>query len=290
MILLIEMNTDWNIRGKTVFITGATDGIGKAAALALARRGAHIVFTARTKEKAEVLKADIMASGGKVEYLLCDLASFASIKNCVTEFLMSHNALHVLINNAGVMPVERKASSDEIELNMAVNYFAPVLLTELLLPLLIYSKPARIVEVTSSLHNRGTINLGDLKGVGLYNRYAAYSTSKLALMLYTLDLAKSLPAGVVANAVHPGWIRTKLARGALGKSSFLTKLLLPLKMRTPAYGARSIVHLAADPGAGGLNGTYVIKKEPTEPSVRARDEVLGRQLVKETKKILAPYL
>ena len=284
------MNTDWNIRGKTVFITGATDGIGRGAALQLARLGARIVFTARTKEKAEALRADIVAGGGKAEYLLCDLGSFSSIKNCVIEFLKSHDALHVLINNAGVMPIERKTSSDGIELNMAVNYFAPVLLTELLLPLLMRSKPARIIEVTSSMHNRGTVDLADLKGVGPYDRYAAYSTSKLALMLYTLGLAKLLPGGIVANAVHPGWIRTKLARGALGKSSLLAKLLLPLKMRTPAYGARSIVYLAADPGAGGLNGTYVIKKEPVEPSVRARDEVLGKQLVEETKKILAPYL
>lgn len=287
---MIKMNTDWDIRGKTVFITGATDGIGRGAALQLAKFGARIVFTARTKEKAEALKADLVANGGKAEYLLCDLASFSSIKNCVTEFFKSHDALHVLINNAGVMPLERKASSDGIELNMAVNYFAPVLLTELLLPLLTRSKPARIIEVTSSMHNRGVVDLADLKGIGSYDRYAAYSTSKLSLMLYTLDLAKLLPEGVVANAVHPGWIRTKLARGALGKSSILAKLLLPLKMRTPAYGARSIVYLATDPSAGGLNGTYVIKKEPVEPSVRARDEVLGRQLVKETKKILAPYL
>ena len=284
------MNTDWNIRGKTVFITGATDGIGKGSALALARMGAHIVFTARTKEKAEALKTDIASSGGKAEYLLCDLASFSSIKNGVIEFLKSHDALHVLINNAGVMPIERKASSDGIELNMAVNYFAPVLLTELLLPLLRRSAPARIINVSSTLHKEGDISLDTIRGAGPYDTYRAYAASKLALVMYTRRLKESLGgSGVTAVAVHPGWIKTKLALGVLGKSSLVARILLPLtRMHSPAYGAEPLVRLAAQKEAP--DSLYFERDTEAKSSPKAEDAALAARLWESTKEILSPYL
>lgn len=284
----------WDIKGKTVLITGATDGIGYAAALALAKRGAHLVLTARSNEKGEQTVTELKkkSANDAIQFLICDLASLSSVKQCVEEYLRRFQTLHVLINVAGVMPVGREESADGIELNMAVNYFAPVLLTELLIPLMKKSAPARVINVTSSLHSRGHIDLANVRGAGAYDRYLAYSTSKLALMLYTFNKAKTLAQdGITVNAVHPGWIRTKLAVGALGKSNALVQFAFPfLKMRTPAYGARSIVYLAAEPSAGDMTGAYIIKNEATPPSSRAQDAVLGEQLLAETKKILAPYL
>mgnify|MGYP001566575380 FL=1 len=287
---MIEMNTDWDIRGKTVLITGATDGIGKEAALQLAKLGARIVFTARTKEKAEALKADIVASGGKAEYLLCDLASFSSIKNCVIEFLKSHDALHVLIHNAGVMPPRREESKDGIELNMAVNYFAPALLTEMLLPLLRRSTPSRIINVASTLHKEGDINPDNLRGAGPYDIYRAYAASKLALVMYTCRLRESLRgSGIAAVAVHPGWINTKLALGALSRSGLAARILLPLmRMHPPSYGAEPVTRLAVQKPAP--DGIYFERDKEATPSPKTKDAALVARLWDSTKEILSPYL
>ena len=284
----------WDIKGKTVFITGATDGIGQATAQALAKRGARLILTARTKEKGERAVTELKRKTGNdaVEYIECDLASFASIKRCAEEYKKRFQRLDVLISVAGVMPLERQTSQDGIELNMAVNYFAPVLLEELLLPLIEHSAPARIINVTSSTYALGDIDLDHLRGKETYERYDAYGTSKLALMLYTKYLADSLRgSGIAVNTVHPGWIRTKLAIGALGKSGFAAQTLLPfLKMRPAWYGARSIVYLAADPAAGELQGEYIIKNQPAQVKAKARDAELGVALAKKTKEILSPFL
>ncbi len=284
------MNTDWNIRGKTVFITGATDGIGKEAALELARRGARIVFTARSKEKAEALRVLIAQTGAETRYFLCDLASLSSVKECARKFLKTEGALHVLINNAGIMPRERQESKDGIELTMAVNYFAPVLLTELLLPLLQHSAPSRIINVASTLHKEGEIDLDNLQGAGSYDKYRAYAASKLALVIYTRRLKESLKgSGVTAVAVHPGWIKTKLALGALGGSGLAARILLPLtSMHSPSYGAEPLVRLATKKEAPG--SLYFERDAEANPSPKTEDAALAARLWDSTKGILSPYL
>ena len=285
------MTGDWNIRGKTVFITGATDGIGKEAALELARRGARIVFLARTNEKGEKARAEIAAAGAnEPEYFLCDLSSLSEVKRCACEFLREHNSLHVLINNAGVMPPQKQESKDGIELTMAVNYFAPVLLTELLLPLLRRSAPARVINVASTLHKEGEINPDTMRGAGPYDIYRAYAASKLALVMYTRRLRESLSgSGVTAAAVHPGWIKTKLALGVLGKSSLVARILLPLtRMHSPAYGAEPLVWLAAQKEAPG--SLYFERDTEAKPSPKAEDAALAARLWESTKEILSPYL
>jgi len=291
LIWLIEMNTDWNIRGKTVFITGATDGIGKEAALRLAKLGARIVFTSRSKEKAEKLKTSIAQAGGaKAEYFLCDLSSLASVKECALEFLKTHDSMHVLINNAGVMPARRQESKDGTELNMAVNYFAPVLLTELLLPLLRRSAPARIINVSSTLHKEGEIDPGNLRGAGPYDKYRAYASSKLGIVLYTLRLRGLLAgSGVAAVAVHPGWIKTKLAIGVLGGSGLAARILLPLTMmHPPAYGAEPLVRLATQKEPP--RGLYFERDAEAKPSPKTEDTALAARLWDSTVGIISPYL
>lgn len=285
------MNTDWNIRGKTVFITGATDGIGREAALQLAKLGARIVFTSRSREKAEKLKTSIANVGGaEAVYLLCDLSSIVSVRKCVSEFLKTHDSIHVLINNAGVMPPQRQESKDGIELNMAVNYFAPVLLTELLLPLLRLSAPARIINVASTLHKEGDISPDNLRGAGSYDKYRAYASSKLGTVLYTLRLRGLLAgSGITAIAVHPGWIKTKLALGMLGESSLAFRILLPLaRMHSPSYGAEPLVRLATQREAP--DSLYFERDVEAKPSPKTEDAALVARLWDSTRELLSPYL
>ncbi len=274
-----------------MLITGATDGIGKEAALQLAGLGARIVFTARNKEKAEALIAAI-ADLQEVEasYLPCDLSSLASVKERALEFLKTHDSLHVLIHNAGVMPPRREESKDGIELAMAVNYFAPALLTELLLPLLRRSAPSRIISVASTLHKEGNINPDNLRGAGPYDIYQAYAASKLALVMYTRRLRESLVgSGVAAVAVHPGWIKTKLALGALGRSGLAARILLPLtRMHSSSYGAEPLVRFAVQKEAP--DSLYFERDTEAKPSPATEDAALAARLWDSTRGILSPYL
>ena len=282
----------WDISQKTVLVTGGTDGIGRAVARALARRGAEIVLLARDVRKAEMARSYIGGRKGRVHIITCDLASFDSIRKAAKEYQHRFRTLHVLINVAGVMPIERTVSKDGIELNWAVNYLAPVLLTELLLPSISTSAPARIINVTSSLYKVGIIDLGNVRGDGPFDRYQAYGDSKMALMLYTRELANRLKGtGVVVNAVHPGWIRTKLATNTLQKSGFLVRTILPLiRMRPAWYGARTIVYLTVHPDAGTVTGEYFISKKIAVSNAASHDMTLARALVAKTRILLVPYL
>lgn len=282
----------WDIRGKTVLITGATDGIGKAAALALAKKGAVLAVVSRNGERGKRVVQELKRKSGndRIEMLVCDLAKLSSVARCAEEFKRRFDALHVLIHAAGVLSAVRE-EHEGIERTMAVNYFAPVLLTELLLPLMKRSAPARLVAVTSSMHKYGAINLDMLDGRGPYDGAQAYSNSKLALMLYALHASRALShSGITVTTVHPGWIRTKLSTGmdtGLGIKKRLGRLL---RMRSPSWGAQSIVYLATSPEAGAMHGAYVIKKVPVEPKPAARDYALAEALVQRTRATLAGYL
>lgn len=151
-----------SLKNKIVLITGATSGIGKETAIGLASLGATIVMTARDQNKGISTKKEIIqATNNKnIDVIYCDLASFTSIRNCCSEFKTKYQALHVLINNAGVWDFKRRESKDGIENIFATNYLAPFLMTNLLLDVIQKSKPARIINVTSGLHS-GTINFDD---------------------------------------------------------------------------------------------------------------------------------
>jgi NAD(P)-dependent dehydrogenase (short-subunit alcohol dehydrogenase family) len=290
--LTMHANT-WNIAGKTVLITGATSGIGRAAALQLARKGARILFTARSHEQIEVLAEELCTSGAKsADGYLTDFASLTSVAQTARVVATAHPDLQILINNAGVMHSVREESEDGIELNSAVNYFAPVLLTRLLVPTLIRNAPARIINTASSAHREASLDVIDLTGKGPFERYRAYANSKLALVLFTRFLAKELTGtGVTVNAVHPGWINTKLARGAMAKRLFLKRWYVEIfKMRSPADGATGIVRLATDPTLSSTTGVYLSTQGFAEPSASAQDDVLAETVAKKTLEILAPFL
>ena len=272
------------MKNKIILITGATSGIGKETALGLANLGAIIVFTTRDVIKGEKTKKELIAktNNKNIHMLTCDLASFESIKNCCNEFKSKFDKLHVLINNAGVWDFKRKESKDGIENIFAVNYLAPFLMTELLLDLLIKSKPSRIINVTSGMHY-GTINFNDIEFKQKFSGAKAYRQSKLALILYTRLLAKKLKGkGVTVNAAHPGMNKTDLGRDAGGFSKMIFKMM----GKDPSIGAETSIFLASSPDIENITGEYWAKKEIKKSSKESYNMDLAEKLWDVSKKYL----
>lgn len=266
---------------KVILVTGGTSGIGKETVEKLALTGATVVFTARDLRKAEETKKEIIEETGNssINYLICDLASFSSIRACVEEFERHYQRLDALVNNAGVLPQERQESKDGIELNFAVNYLAPFLLTNLLLPLLKRSVPARIINVSSSMHTEGEINFADLGSKNNFNKYRAYAQSKLALILFTKKLAKELEgSGVTVNALHPGVVGTEMTMRNVRNMNPITAFVFKRTLLTPAQGAETSVYLATAPEVAGVSGKYFDNKKMVPASPLAEDEVLANKL------------
>ncbi|MDD2657723.1 MAG: SDR family oxidoreductase [Candidatus Pacebacteria bacterium] len=276
---------------KIIFITGGTSGIGKETLKSLALTGATVVFTARSNEKGEEVKREILRETGNEHsaYLVCDLASLASVRACAEEFKNRYPRLDVLINNAGVMPQERQESKDGIELNLAINFLAPFLLTTLLLPLLRQSAPSRIVNVSSSMHKEGEINFNDLESKKGFDMYKAYAQSKLAIVLFTKKLAKDLKgSGVTVNALHPGVVGTEMTMRNVRAMNPILALLFKRMLITPAQGAETSVYLATSPEVAGISGEYFDKKKivPASPRVYDMDVAEKLENIAKTKVLL----
>ncbi len=265
---------------KLILVTGGTSGIGKETVIALARQGHSVVFTARTRKSGEEALSEAVARSGNshISFVICDLASFDSIREMCTSFAREHEQLDVLVNNAGVMPQEREESNDGIELNLAVNFLAPFLITNLLLPLIKAAAPSRIVNVSSSLHAEGEIDFGDFKGRS-FDKYKAYARSKLAIILFTKKLAKDLSgSGVTVNALHPGVIGTKMTMQNVRAMNPIAAFFFKRTLTTPAEGAETSVYLATAPNVANISGEYFSKKRVVPVSPRANDLAIANRL------------
>jgi len=257
------------MKGKIVLITGATSGLGKETARALARLGATIVLTTRDAQRGEQTKQELIAStqNTNIDVLYCDLALFVSIRACCTEFLQKYDALHVLINNAGVWDFRRRVSKDGIEETFAVNYLAPFLMTNLLLEVLKKSAPSRIINVTSGLHS-GTIQFDDLEFKKNFSGLKAYGHSKLAVILFTRLLAKKLEGtGVTVNCVNPGLNQTNLGRDA----GFAARMVFKILGKDPAKGAETALYLASSPDVATITSEYFEKKQVKKTNLETYD-------------------
>ena len=268
------------MKDKVVMVTGANSGIGKAASLALAEMGATVVMVARSKERGEAARSEIVrkSQNNAVDLLLADLSSLGSVRILSSEFQKKYSSLHVLINNAGLFNQRRRVTADGYENTFATNYLAPFLLTNLQLDLLKASAPSRIINVSSVGHYNGHINFEDLNLENDYGGWKAYGQSKLALVLFTHELAKKLQGtGVTVNAVHPGTVATNIWSRPLGPVGFI--MALPkLFMTSPDQGARTIVYLASSPDANGLNGEYLEKLKVKKSSDESYDEEIAQRL------------
>ncbi|HYU30565.1 MAG TPA: SDR family oxidoreductase [Thermoanaerobaculia bacterium] len=272
----------WDIRGKTILITGATSGIGREASIALARRGARVVLVGRDRGRTEAAAADVKARSGtaEVSHLLCDFSSQADIRRLAEAVLARHDRLDVLVNNAGAVNKERRLTVDGIEMTFAVNHLGYFLLTNLLTDLLVRSAPARVVTVASEGHRHGTLDFADLGYEhGGYRIMRAYSRSKLANILFANELARRLAGnGVTSNSLHPGVVATNIWSGAPGWVKPIIYLLLRPTMVSAEKGAETIVQLAASADLEGVTGKYFEKGRPVDPAPLAQDEVLARRL------------
>ncbi|MCB0023281.1 MAG: SDR family oxidoreductase [Caldilinea sp.] len=250
--------TTWELKGKTVLVTGATNGIGEVTAQALAAQGAHVVIMSRSAARcAETTQRIQKATGNPaVEWIAADLSTLAGINEAADEFLARHQVLHVLVNNAGGVFADRQVTADGYEMTFALNHLNYFLLTRRLWETLVASAPARIVNVSSDAHFSGKMNFDDLMGAQKYSSWAAYSQSKLANVMFTYELARRLDGSdVTANVLHPGFVATGFGRNNGG----LWSMVMPLAhlfAKNPAKGAETSIYLASSPAVAQTSGKY----------------------------------
>ncbi len=266
--------------GRTVLVTGATSGIGRATALGLATMGAHLAITGRDRGRTENAARELSAAGGRnVEMFVADLSSQVQVRRLASEVLESLPRIHVLINNAGGYWSSRHITADGLERTFALNHLAPFLLTNLLLERLERSAPARVVTVASNAHATGRIDFDDLQGERSYSGGRAYGQSKLANVLFTYQLARRMRgSAVTANALHPGVVRTSFGAE---DPAHIQRLLIPLLrpvMKSPAQGAATSIHLASAPELEQLSGRYFANRRPTRSSTRSNDQAVAVRL------------
>src|SRR5579859_3963408 len=272
------------MKGTVCVVTGATSGIGRAAATALARQGATVVLVGRDRGRTEAVAAQIAAVGaaGAVgapppRAEIADLASMDEVR-ALAGRLAGLERIDVLINNAGLVLGERRITPDGLEHVFALNHLAPFLLTNLLLPKLTASAPARVITVTSDAHSAARLDLRDPNLEHGWDSWRSYANSKLANILFTRELARRLDGtGVTANCAHPGVVRTGFGRESRPLMKVGITIARPF-MASPERGADTIVYLASSPDVAGQTGGYYVKRQRREPSAAARDDTVARKL------------
>lgn len=271
------------MEGKVCMVTGANSGIGKATSMGLAKMGATVVTVCRNPHAGETARDDIVAESGNphVALLIADLSSQAAIRQLGEDFRSRYEQLHVLINNAGIAPIKRSVTGDGIETTLAVNYLAPFLLTNLLLDTLKASAPARVVNVAGDYHRKVTMDFDDLMSERNYSGTRANNQAKLALILFTYELARRLAGtGVTVNCLHPGAVATNapLKDPDLSPLSRLLYKLVSLFFLSPARGAETSIYLASSPDVEGVTGKYFIKQAEVESSPESYDLEVAKRL------------
>jgi NAD(P)-dependent dehydrogenase (short-subunit alcohol dehydrogenase family) len=265
---------------RSVLVTGASGGIGKATALGLAMMGAHLAITGRDYGRTESAAREIRsAGGGEVDVFVADLSSQSEVRRLADEVLRRLPRIDVLVNNVGGYWNTRHITADGLERTFAVNHLAPFLLTNLLLDRLKQSAPARVVTVSSNAQAMGRIDFDDLQGERSYSGARAYNQSKLANVLFTYELARRLRStAVTANALHPGVVRTSFgAEDPRGIQRLLVPLLRPF-MRAPAQGAATSIHLASAPDLEQVTGRFFANSKPKRSSNRSYDQAAAARL------------
>ena len=279
-----------SMQGKICMVTGANTGIGKATALALAQMGATVVMVCRDQARGEEARSEITTKSGNnaVDLLQADLSSQQSIRQLVENFQHHYTHLHVLINNAGAaFTGRRRETGAGLEMTLAVNYLAPFLLTNLLLDVLKASVPARIVNVSSNSHEAGYIQMDDLQGEKRYKSMRVYGQAKLAVVLFTYEVARNLQGtGVTANCLHPGFVATNFAQSDGAPVVRLLVKLIASFGTSSEKGAKTSIYLASSPEVEGVTGKYFVKSIPKRSAAISYDESLQRQLWGQSAKLV----
>jgi NAD(P)-dependent dehydrogenase (short-subunit alcohol dehydrogenase family) len=258
-----------------VVLTGATRGIGRAAAIDLARQGVELVLVGREAERVRAVADEAAAAGqgAPVSQHLADLTLMSEVRRLADELRQRQERLDVLANNAGALFASRRETTEGFERTFALNHLAPFLLTNLLRDRLV---GGRVVATASDAHESGRLDLDDLQSEHSYSAMRVYGTTKLCNILFTRELARRAPE-LHANCFHPGVVRTGFGKNENGIWKVLTTLGAPF-FRSPERGARSLVWLATSDEAASLNGSYVVDEQVKAPSAQAQDEALARGL------------
>jgi NAD(P)-dependent dehydrogenase (short-subunit alcohol dehydrogenase family) len=278
------------MNGKICLVTGATHGIGLVTARALAAAGATVLVHGRDAERGAAVAADIARSSGNsgVRFVRADFLHLDEVRELAAE-LNRLPRLDVLVNNAALMDgARRRCTAEGYDATFGVNHLAPFLLTNLLLPKLEQSSPARVVVVASEAHRRaGWLDFGDLMNsrVGFLR---AYDRSKLANLLFMRALARRLKGSAVSvNAAHPGFVRSQLFRDVHGPLRLLFATVLRPFMRSPREGARTSMYLATSPEVEGESGGYYRDCRRIQPSAAARCDEAAARLWSESVRLTA---
>ncbi len=262
------------LAGRLCLVTGASSGIGKAAAAALARQGARVVLACRDRERGERARQEIEQIGGGIDhYVMCvDLASRVSTRDFARAFCRRFDRLDVLVNNAGLWSSRRRTSPDGVELTWATNVIGYAQLTHLLLPPLLRAPRARIVNVASELAHSLRLDDPEFKARP-YDGIAAYAQSKAANRLWTWALARRLQGtGVTANAMHPGGVNTGIFRKGGGLRGVMGALWARGFGRTPEQGADTVSWLASGREGEGTSGRFYFDRAERPCRLRSPDQ------------------
>jgi NAD(P)-dependent dehydrogenase (short-subunit alcohol dehydrogenase family) len=255
-------------------VTGASDGIGKQTALELSKKGARVLVHGRNEKRATQAVKELSGAhrGGEFQPVWADFASMKDVAAMAERVLKAEKSLDVLLNNAGVFMKERALSGDGFEMTMAVNHFSHFVLTHALLPLLKAAPQGRVVNVSSMAHMRGHLDVKDLTLSKGWDGYGAYATSKLANILFTVELAKRLHGTKVTTyALHPGVIHTKLLTTGFGGGGADLE-----------SGAVTSVYCATEPSLTGASGQYFSSARKADTSHEAKDAKLATAFYEES--------
>jgi len=279
----MSVNSGGTLVGRVALVTGATSGIGREVARGLAQQGATTIVVGRGEGRAARVASEIAQATGnsRIEGLrIDDLAALADTRELAATVLDRYPALHILVNNAGAYFARRETTPDGLERTFALNVLSPYLLTTLLVPRLVASGPARVVNVASAAHEGAHADLSDLQSSRKYSGFRVYGASKLELIWWTREFARRLDGkGVTVNAVHPGFVRSGFGLNNKGGTAFVIRILGRLFGRSTVRGADTPTYVASAPEFASITGGYFADRKPRPGSTESQDLSKARLLV-----------
>jgi len=278
-----------DLQGRVCVLTGATQGIGRAAAESLLTTGVELVLVSRDLTRLQTLASDLRlrAPEAKVGVVAGDLSRMLEVRRVGAEIRARHHKVDLLLNNAGAVFARREVTVEGLERTFALNHLAYFLLTQELLPVLREAPAARVVNVASDAHRPARLDLDDLQYERTpYSAFGAYGRTKLMNILFTREQARRVEGSpITVNAMHPGFVRSGFGQNNPGFFGGIIALGQVLFARTPQRGARTLVWLATSPEVAGVSGKYFVDEHEATPSAAARDDATAHRLWEESERL-----